>query len=88
MMCASKGVQSDAHKVAEFRAMMRLRRTLLSDSGDYMMHNMTRMLIKVRYEYHPDFSIWHCRTMNDPPTEIRLLPRYLSTHGVQMSRCT
>lgn len=50
-MCA--GVQSDAHKVAEFRALMRMRRTMLSRADEYPMRNFTRMLIKVHFCFVP-----------------------------------
>ncbi|EIE25882.1 hypothetical protein COCSUDRAFT_46416 [Coccomyxa subellipsoidea C-169] len=53
------GVQSDAHKVAEFRALMRMRRTMLSRADEYPMRNFTRMLIKVpEHTWGPDVKVY------------------------------
>ena len=90
MLCGCKGVQSDAHKVAEFRAMLRMRRSMLSESTDPKMRNFTRMLIKVCY-----FIIFLMASgVSARKIEgvilvvLQMLPRYQSTHGVQMSRFT
>jgi hypothetical protein len=41
-------VPSDADKVAEFRAFMRMRRTMPDQFSSYAMRNFTRFLLKVR----------------------------------------
>lgn len=38
---------SDADKVAELRALMRMRRSMPQSFGTYMMKNFTRFLMKV-----------------------------------------
>ncbi len=45
------GVQSDADRVAEFRAFMRMRRTMRDQFGSYMMRNFTRFMVKVSILY-------------------------------------
>lgn len=41
-------MQSDADKVAEFRAFMRMRRSMPDQLASYAMRNFTRFLLKVR----------------------------------------
>ena len=41
-------MQSDADKVAEFRAFMRMRRTMPDQFSSYAMRNFTRFLLKAR----------------------------------------
>ncbi|KAK9915574.1 hypothetical protein WJX75_001002 [Coccomyxa subellipsoidea] len=74
------GVQSDAHKVAEFRAMMRMRRSMLSESTDPKMRNFTRMLIKVpEHTWGPDVKVYlndYDNWSNDLFAEMRGMDNY------------
>lgn len=90
MLYGCKGVQSDAHKVAEFRAMMRMRRSMLSESTDPKMRNFTRMLIKVCYFiiFLMAFGVSARKIEGIILLVLQMLPRYQSTHGVQMSKFT
>ncbi|CAL8470098.1 g9640 [Coccomyxa elongata] len=53
------GVQSDADRVAEFRAFMRMRRTMPDQFGSYMMRNFTRFMVKVpEHTWGPDVKVY------------------------------
>lgn len=41
-------MQSDADKVAEFRAFLRMRRSMPQEFGTYALRNFTRFLLKAR----------------------------------------
>ena len=47
------GVQSDADKVSEFRAFLRMRRTMPHEFSTYELRNFTRFLLKARCTHAP-----------------------------------